>query len=141
MHYPSTSGRVVWRRRRLSILCAIRRWPSFDSRQKAVLQSKITCMFIACLSCIFVILLNKFNSIQFNQRTYIIHFNQDKTLRLSAFLCCLTRDPLVIRRITDIPPFGPAHLYTDGSQVPGYCTINRNKVKSQLKKRFKFGSR
>ena len=24
------------------------------------------CMFIACLSCIFVILLNKFNSIQFN---------------------------------------------------------------------------
>ena len=31
---------AVWsRRRRLSILCAIRRWPSFDSRQKAVLQS------------------------------------------------------------------------------------------------------
>ena len=30
---------MVCRRRRLSILCAIRRWPSFDSRQKAVLQS------------------------------------------------------------------------------------------------------
>ena len=39
MHYRSTSGRVVCRRRRLPILCAIRRWPSFDSRQKAVLQS------------------------------------------------------------------------------------------------------
>ena len=26
-------------RRRLHIICAIRRWPSFDSRQKAVLQS------------------------------------------------------------------------------------------------------
>ena len=39
VHYRSTSGRVVCRRRRLSIHCAIRRWPSFDSRQKAVLQS------------------------------------------------------------------------------------------------------
>ena len=28
-----------------------------------VILSKITCMFDACLSCIFVILLNKFNSI------------------------------------------------------------------------------
>ena len=39
MHYRPTSGRVVCRRHRLSILCAIRRWLSFDSRQKAVLQS------------------------------------------------------------------------------------------------------
>ena len=31
----------------------------------SVILSKITCMFIACLSCIFVILLNKFNSIQY----------------------------------------------------------------------------
>ena len=34
---------------------------------------KITCMFIACLSCIFVILLNKFNSIQFNPVVYFSH--------------------------------------------------------------------
>ena len=37
----------------------------YGSVLKSVILSKITCMFIACLSCIFVILLNKFNSIQF----------------------------------------------------------------------------
>ena len=40
MHYRSTSGRVVCRRRRLSILCAIRRWPSFDSRQQSTNKTR-----------------------------------------------------------------------------------------------------